>query len=178
MTNPTSSGPPPGRRFELVLIAAVARNGAIGLGNGLIFNERADQAHFRAATLGCPVLMGRKTWDSLPPRFRPLPGRRNVVLSRNPALQAPGAEVVSSLDAALQALGADAPARIFVIGGAQLYEQALPLADELLLTEVDADLDGDTFFPPWPRAGFKATRRTEATTADGVGYAFVTYRRV
>ncbi len=160
---------------ELVLIAAVARNGAIGLGNGLIFREPADQQHFRAATLGCPVVMGRKTWDSLPERFRPLPGRRNVVLSHNPDFAAPGAEVATSLPAALARLQ-DVP-RVFVIGGAQLYAQALPLATALLLTEVDADLSGDAHFPDWDRSAFNETERRSAVTANGVGYHFVIYRR-
>ncbi len=159
----------------LALIAAVARNGAIGLGNGLIFKEPADQQHFRAATLGCPVVMGRKTWDSLPARFRPLPGRRNVVVSRNPDFGAPGAELAASLPAALERL-ADAP-RVVVIGGAQLYAEALPLVTELLLTEVDAELAGDAFFPAWDRAAFTEVERRSAVTADGVAYAFVTYRR-
>ena len=160
---------------QLVLIAAVARNGAIGLGNDLIFKEPADQQHFRAATLGCPVVMGRKTWDSVPARFRPLPGRRKVVISRNADFVAPGAEVAASLPAAL-ALLQDAP-RVFVIGGAQLYAQALPLATELLLTEVDADLAGDTHFPTWDRSDYNETERRSAVTASGVGYAFVTYHR-
>ncbi len=162
-------------RKDLVLIAAVARNGVIGRDNGLVFHEPADQQHFRQATTGCPVVMGRKTWDSLPARFRPLPGRRNVVVSRNAALVAPGAEVVGSLPAAL-ALLADAP-RVFVMGGGQLYAQALPLATELLLTEVDADLTGDAHFPDWERAAFEETERRSAVTASGIRYHFVTYRR-
>jgi dihydrofolate reductase len=160
---------------DLVLVAAVARNGAIGLGNDLIFKEPADQQHFRAATLGCPVVMGRKTWDSLPARFRPLPGRRNLVVSRNPDFAAPGAEVVASLPAALTVVQ-DAP-RVALIGGAQLWAQALPLVTELVLTEVDADLVGDTYFPAWDRSAFVETERRSAVTASGVGYAFVTYRR-
>jgi dihydrofolate reductase len=160
---------------DLVLIAAVARNGTIGKGNGLIFREAADQRHFRAATLGCPVVMGRQTWDSLPVRFRPLPGRRNLVLSRSADFAAPGAEVASSLPAALAGLH-DAP-RVFVIGGAQIYAQALPLATTLLLTEVDADLAGDAHFPAWERSAFEETERRSAVTADGVPYHFVSYRR-
>ena len=167
--------PPLKRPAELALIAAVARNGAIGRGNALLFDEPADQRHFRATTLGCPVIMGRKTWDSLPPRFRPLPGRRNVVVSRNAAAHAPGAEVASSLEQAL-ALVADA-ARVFVIGGAQLYAQALPLARTLVLTEVDAELDGDAFFPAWDRSLFDVTSSTAAVTPAGVPYRFVTYTR-
>jgi dihydrofolate reductase len=160
---------------EIALIAAVARNGAIGLGNQLIFNEPADQRHFRQATLGCPVIMGRKTWDSLPARFRPLPGRRNVVVTRNPDFDAPGAECVHSLADALHHV-ADAP-RVFVIGGAQLYAAALPIAHTLVLTEVDADLAGDSFFPGWDRTLFNEVSRSSAQTEAGLPYHFVTYQR-
>lgn len=161
---------------EVVLVAAVASNGVIGSGNDLVFGDPADQRHFRSVTLGCPVLMGRKTWDSLPPRFRPLPGRRNVVVSRNAALVAAGAEVAPSLRAAL-ALVADAP-RVCVIGGAQLYALALPHATELLLTEVHAELDGDMLFPAWDRAQFAEASRQGAQTASGVRFDFVSYRKL
>ncbi len=160
---------------EIALIAAVARNRAIGRDNGLLFHEPADQRHFRSTTMGCPVIMGRKTWDTLPARFKPLPGRRNVVLSRDPAFAAAGAEVEHSLPDALALLAA-AP-RIFVMGGAQLYEQALPLAHTLVLTEVDADLDGDCFFPALDRSLFSATTSPVAIGAQGLPYRFVTYRR-
>ncbi len=163
------------RPLELVLIAAVARNGAIGRDGDLVFGDPADQRHFRAATLGCPVIMGRKTWDSLPARFRPLPGRRNLVVTRQSGWQAPGAEPAASLPAAL-ALAADAP-RVFVIGGGELYRQALPLAQELLLTEVDADLDGDTFFPPWDRSHFSVEPAEAHATAAGVPFRITRYRR-
>lgn len=160
---------------DIALIAAVARNGAIGLGNDLIFREAADQRHFRDTTMGHAVVMGRKTWDSLPPRFRPLPGRQNIVVSRNPSFQAPGAQVAHDLDQALeQAQGAQ---RVFVVGGAQLYQLALPQAQWLVLTEVEADLDGDTFFPAWDRSQFQAIAGDTAVTAAGVHYRFVTYRR-
>ena len=161
---------------RLALIAAVARNGAIGRGNELLFREGADQRHFRDTTMGCPVVMGRKTWDSLPARFRPLPGRRNLVLSRDAALKAESAEVVASLDEAL-ARTSDAP-RVFVIGGAELYALALPRADELVLTEIDADLDGDVFFPAWDRSQFVETSRQGAVSAGGLPYSFVSYQRL
>lgn len=166
---------PPKRPAEIALIAAVARNGAIGRGNALLFNEPADQRHFRESTLGCPVIMGRKTWDSLPARFRPLPGRRNLVVSRNAGLEVVGAERAPDLATALARV-ADAP-RVFVIGGAQLYAQALPLAHTLVLTEIDADLDGDAFFPAWDRTAFEPTSSAESVTAAGMPYRFVTYRR-
>lgn len=160
---------------RIELVAAVARNGAIGRGNALLWHEPLDQRHFRQLTMGAPVLMGRRTWDSLPARFRPLPGRRNLVLSRNPAWQAEGAEAVPSLGAALARL-AEAP-RVCVIGGAELYAQALPLADALVLTEIDADLEGDVFFPPWDRREFSQTAREAHTAADGTRFAFVRYER-
>ncbi|MEP6873046.1 MAG: dihydrofolate reductase [Burkholderiales bacterium] len=158
----------PAPRPKLALIAAVPRNGAIGKAGGLLWHEPEDQKHFRRVTMGCPVIMGRKTWDSLPARFRPLPGRRNLVITRNAAWRADGAEVVASLDAAL-ALLADAP-KAFVIGGAEIYVLALPQADELVLTEIDADLDGDTFFPHWDRSRF-----VEHSREDRPGFSFVTY---
>ncbi len=160
---------------EIGVIAAVARNGVIGRDNGLVFSDPADQRHFRLATMGCPVIMGRKTWDSLPERYRPLPGRRNLVLSRNPGLQLPGAERVDSLAQAL-ALTANDP-KVWVIGGAQLYAQALPLAHSLLLTEVDADLVGDTFFPPFDRQAFVEASRESHTSAQGPSFSFVRYAR-
>ena len=158
----------PAARPRLALIAAVTRNGAIGKAGGLLWREPEDQKHFRRVTMGCPVIMGRKTWDSLPERFRPLPGRRNVVITRNAEWHASGADAVPSLAAAL-ALLADAP-KAFVIGGAEVYALALPHADELVLTEIDAELDGDTFFPRWDRARFVETSRE-----DRPGYSFVSY---
>ncbi len=161
--------------MKLSLIAAVARNGAIGRDNGLLWKEPADQKHFAATTRGHAVIMGRRTWESLPPRFRPLPGRRNIVVTRNAGFDAPGAETVDSLDTALQRVSGEPLA--FVIGGAQLYAQALPRADELVLTEIDADLAGDVHFPPWDRQAFVEASRESHVGADGTRYAFVTYRR-
>jgi dihydrofolate reductase len=164
------------RRPTLVLVAAVDRQGAIGRGGALLWHEREDQAHFRRVTMGGPVIMGRKTWDSLPERFRPLPGRRNIVVTRNGAWQAAGAERAGSLDEAL-AHAADAP-RVCVIGGGELYALALPRANELVLTEVDAAFEGaDTFFPPFDRADFVEREREWRVGADATRFAFVTYRR-
>ncbi len=165
--------------MKLSLIAAVARNGVIGKNNGLVWQEAQDQRYFRATTLGHAVVMGRKTWDSLPARYRPLPGRRNVVVTHNANLYFEGAESAPSLNAALQLLAGQA--QVFVIGGAQLYAQALPLADELLLTEIDADLEGDVFFPAWPRSDWLAVSRqpqvAQGTAIPDTPFAFVTYRR-
>ncbi len=162
-------------RPRLALIAAVPRNRVIGRGGELVWHESEDQKHFRRVTLGCPVIMGRKTWDSLPERFRPLPGRRNVVVTRNAGWQAAGAERANSLDAAL-ALVADVP-KVFVIGGAELYGLALPRADELELTEVDAEFEGDVVFPEWSREQFALASSEPHVSAAGVGYRFNHYIR-
>ena len=167
----------------LALIASVARNGSIGSGNDLVWHEPEDKRWLRRQTRGCPVIMGRKTWDSLPERFRPLPGRSNIVVSRQVGWVAPGAQVAADLPQALalaRAAAAASPAeRLFVIGGGQLYAQALPLADQLLLTEIDADLPGDTHFPAWDRGGFVEISRDArpATAAGQPAFAFVTYQR-
>ena len=162
---------------RLALIAVVARNGAIGLNNELPWRLPEDQQHFRRVTLGCPVIMGRKTWDSLPARFKPLPGRRNIVITRNAQWQAEGAERASSLDVAL-ALAADA-GKAFVVGGAELYRLALPLCDELVLTEVERDFAGDVFFPAFERGTFRevSRERHHSGPPNDFDYAFATYHR-
>jgi len=162
-------------RPRISIIAAVARNGGIGRDNALLWSQSDDQRHFRQVTLGCPVIMGRKTWESLPARFRPLPGRRNVVITRQANWRSDGADVVASLDAAL-ALLALAP-QVFVIGGAQIYALALPLADELVLTEVDADLPADSFFPAFDRSRWVARASQTRIGTDGLSYRFVSYQK-
>jgi dihydrofolate reductase len=162
-------------RPALSLISAVARNGAIGRDNALLWSDPEDLRHFRRVTLGHPVIMGRKTWDSLPPRFRPLPGRRNLVVTRRSGWSAPGAETAASLDAALALL--DGTPRAFVIGGGQLYALALPQADELVLTEIDADFVGDTFFPEFDRRQFQERSREAHRDAHGTAYSFVHYSK-
>ena len=172
-----------GAALPLALIASVARNGSIGSDNGLVWHEPEDKRWFVRQTLGCPVIMGRKTWDSLPARFRPLPGRSNIVLSRQPGWQAPGAQLAHDLNQALTlartAAVGSAATRICVIGGGQLYAAAMPQAQLLLLTEIDADLPGDTQFPNWPRSQFVEVERERRRSAgpSGCDYAFVTYQR-
>lgn len=170
----------PAARPQLSLIAAVARNGVIGRDGSLPWHIRQDMQHFKALTSGCPVIMGRRTWDSLPPRARPLPGRINIVVTRQAGWRAEGARAVDSLDAALAGLAnGEAPAqRVFVIGGAELYAQALPMADDLELTEVQIDVDGDASFPPWNRDDFiEARREAHEAGADHPAFHFVTYQR-
>lgn len=158
---------------QIFLIAAVARNHAIGLDNKLLWRLPEDLKRFKALTLGHPILMGRKTFESL---GRPLPGRRNVVVSRNPDCSFEGAEVFSSLDAAITACaGAE---KLFVIGGAEIYQQALALADVLDLTEVDDAPAGDAFFPEVDRQQWQeASRESHLDAASGIHYDFVEYRR-
>ena len=160
--------------MKLALIAAVARNGAIGRDNDLVFGDPADQKHFRAVTMGCPVIMGRKTWESLPERFRPLPGRQNIVVTRNAGYRAEGAAVVTSLPAAVAAAQGD---EAFIIGGAELYAAALPLGDRLQLTEIDAAFEGDTHFPAIDARTWRETARETHQDGAGFAYAFVTYER-
>ena len=159
----------------IVLIAAVARNRVIGKDNRLLWHIAEDMQFFRRTTTGHVVIMGHNTWLSLPARFRPLPERRNIVLSRDPAASVAGAELVDSLPAAL-ALCAGAP-QVFVIGGAQVYEQALPRSQRLLLTEIDADFDGDARFPRWNRDEFDETWRTDHRGGDGLAYRRVCFER-
>lgn len=167
----------PTLRPRLALIAAVARNGTIGHDNHLLWHLPEDARFFRAQTLGCPVIMGRKTWESLPERFRPLPGRVNIVLTRQHGWQAAGAVVAHELDDALAAAGA--VQRVFVIGGADLYAAALPRADELVLTEIEADFHGDTSFPRWDRTLFREAwrERHHAAPPNGFDFSFVRYER-
>ena len=155
---------------EVVVIAAVARNRVIGCDNRLLWNIPEDMAHFKKLTTGHTVLMGRKTWESLPARFRPLPGRRNIVVSRQADYAAPGAELADSLENALKL--ASTSATVFVIGGEQIYAQAMGIADRLEITEVDLEPDGDAWFPEIAAVDWEKTGKT-----DGAGFAFVTYRR-
>ncbi|MDR2261499.1 MAG: dihydrofolate reductase [Azoarcus sp.] len=168
--NPDSSRRP----AEIVLIAAVARNGVIGRDNALPWRLKADLARFRAITLGHPVLMGRKTWESL---GKPLPGRRNLVLTRQPDYTARNAEIFASTEEALAATTGSA--RVFVIGGAEIYRALLPLADVLLLTEIAADVEGNACFPAFERAHFQEISREPhpAGANDDYTFEFVEYRR-
>ena len=156
------------------MIAAMDRQRVIGNGAAIPWRLKTDHARFKALTLGKPVVMGRKTWESL---GRPLPGRTNVVVSRNPAFRAEGAQVAASLDAAVARCG-DA-ATIFVIGGAQLYAEAIERAQRLIVTEVHARVDGDARFPPIDPAQFEETARShrQADADNDHPVDFVEYRR-
>jgi dihydrofolate reductase len=130
------------------IIVAIGKNRELGLNGKLLWHIPEDMKHFKEITTGHPVIMGRKTWESLPERFRPLPGRTNIVVTRQEGYEAVGALVVSSLEGA-RAKGARSPGseEIFIIGGGELYREALPLADRLYLTLVDDTKEADTYFP-------------------------------
>lgn len=159
---------------EIILIAAVARNGVIGRDNGLPWRLKADLAHFKAITLGHTLLMGRKTWESLP---RALPQRRHLVVTHDTGYQAAGAEVYPSPQAAIAAAGNIA--QLFVIGGEQIYRQLMPAAQRLLLTQVHAEVAGDAHFPPIDTALFAEVERTPhpADADNDYAFDFVEYRR-
>ena len=158
---------------RIYLIAAVAANGIIGTGGKLPWHLPEDLRHFKQVTLGHPVIMGRLTWESL---GKPLPGRENVVVSRTPGYEAPGAAVASSLGAALAFCAGEKVA--FVIGGTRLFAAALPLASGLVLTEIHRDYEGDTRFPEFIRTLWRESQRQPHTAADGTRFDFVLYERV
>jgi dihydrofolate reductase len=161
-------------RPRVTLILARARNGVIGASGGLPWHLPEDLAFFKRTTMGHPIVMGRRTWESI---GRPLPGRRSIVVTRDRSFAAVGAEVVHSLDEAIALCsGVD---EIFVIGGAQLYAEALPRADRLLLTEIHSDYEGDTFLPAPSAADWKESGREPHPPTDtrSFGFDFVDYQR-
>lgn len=173
------------------LIWAEANGGVIGAAGGMPWHVPEDLAHFKQATLGAPVIMGRKTWDSLPERFRPLPGRANLVVTRQADWAAEGAVRAGSLDEALAlaaspgAPAGEGPVDVWVIGGGELFAQAMPIADRLEVTELDLDVDGDAFAPStgdvWRADSVDPTapdgESAWHTSRTGIRYRFVSYTR-
>ena len=160
--------------MRLHLIYARAANGVIGMQGRLPWHLPEDLAHFKRTTLGCPVIMGRKTWDSLPPKFRPLPGRVNVVITRQDGWCVDGVLTADSLQTAMD-LCASQP-DVWVIGGAQIYAQALPWASTVEVTEIELEVEGDAFAPPLG-SEWTSTRRESHVSTTGVAFHFVTYTR-
>jgi dihydrofolate reductase len=155
------------------LVVAYAHNGVIGRDGDLPWHLPSDMQHFRALTTGGTVLMGRKTYASIPEKFRPLPGRRNLVLSRDASFRADGAEVFDALPAALDACEHEC----FVIGGGATYAETLPLAGRVYATEVHADVEGDTFFPALEPTEWAVTSAGEPVTDGDVSYTIRVYER-
>ncbi len=154
------------------LIVAYSTNRTIGQDNARPWKLPGDLAHFKRTTMGCPVIMGRKTWESL---GRPLPGRRNIVITRQTGYQATGAETVTSLDQALERTRDSA--EVFVIGGAQIYAQSLSVASRVVATEVHAHVQGDAFFPELDSNIWQETSRNHQPEENGLSYDLVEYRR-
>ena len=167
--------PAPGdaRELCLAIVVAIASNGVIGRDGTLPWHLPEDLRHFRALTLGHAVVMGRRTWQSL---RGPLPGRQNLVVTRQRDFAAEGAEVAGSLDEAL--VKVTRPQPVFCMGGAELYAQALPRADLLHITEIQRAFPGDTFFPPFDRALFREVERVSHRSESDLGYDFVTCERI
>jgi len=156
------------------LIFARAANGVIGKDNSMPWHLPEDLAHFKRLTQGCPVIMGRKTWDSLPPRFRPLPGRSNIVITRQVVWHAEGAVRASSLQEALH-LSGDVP-EVWVIGGAEIYQQAEPLAVRAEVTEIAKDFEGDAYAPSLGTAWTEIARE-QHLSSTGLTFSFATYQK-
>ena len=160
--------------MNINMIYARAANGVIGKDGVMPWHLPEDLAHFKRLTQGWPVVMGRKTWDSLPPRFRPLPGRTNIVITRQTGWSAAGAQSVASLDIALALC--QGSAEVWIIGGAQIFAQAEPLAQRIEVTEIAQNFDGDAFAP---RLGTQwlATARDNHVSSTGLKFSFVTYSK-
>lgn len=177
-TGPNSG---PGAGLNVGLIWAQTLDGVIGAGNTIPWRLPEDMAHFKATTLGHPVVMGRKTWDSLPPRFRPLSGRRNIVVTRDPRWAGEGAEPAGSIAEALE-LAAEphasaAPTTAWVIGGGEVYRAALPYATTLSVTEVDSPVEGDTYAPTPDAAWNLAEDAGWLSSTSGLRYRIRRYTR-
>ena len=160
---------------DIALIYARAANGVIGKDGTMPWHLPEDLAHFKRLTLGCPVIMGRKTWDSLPERFRPLPGRTNIVVTRNTDWSAEGVVRASSLEEALH-VGAQHGDTVWVMGGAQIYAQALPLADVVEVTIIHKDFEGDAFAPELGPEWVEGERQ-DLISAKGLPFSFVRFTR-
>ncbi len=163
--------------MEKCIIAAVAEDGAIGKDNGLLWHLPEDLKYFKATTMGCPVIMGRRTFESI---GRPLPGRRNIVISGTLRIQDERLTVVSGLSEAFEAAQGDGLDRCFVIGGAQLYSEAIPEADRLYLTRIHATApDADRFFPPIDKSVWSLESASELHTdpKTGITFTFEVYSR-
>ena len=142
---------------RIALVVAVSRNGVIGRDGGLPWHISSDLKRFKQITMGKPIIMGRKTWESLP--RKPLPGRSNIVITRQPGYEAPGARVAADVETALRIARAEKPQEIAIIGGGEIYSKFLPMADRVYLTEVDLDVAGDTRFPHLPPEQWRESGR-------------------
>ncbi|MDX1555652.1 MAG: type 3 dihydrofolate reductase [Xanthomonadales bacterium] len=160
-------------RKQLTLVAAMARNRAIGLRGTMPWHLPAELAHFKVTTMGKSVIMGRKTWEAI---GRPLPGRQNIVVTRDSGLEAPGCDIAFSIEEAVAMAESD---EVMIIGGGSLYEQALPLAQRMVLTHIECEVEADTFFPSWAADEWVPVSREHfaSDNANGLAYDIIEYQR-
>jgi dihydrofolate reductase len=160
---------------RIALVLAMADNGVIGAKGAIPWRIADDMRRFKAITIGKPIVMGRKTWESLPKK--PLPGRTNIVITRDRAFRAAGATVVHSLDEAIARAESENPEEIMIVGGARIYLAALPRADVVHLTQVHGDFEGDARMPPFDHKFWRETAREDRATPEGLRYSYVTLER-
>lgn len=166
--------------MRISMIAAVSTNGVIGKDNDLAWSLPDDMKYFKETTAGHHVILGRKNWESIPHKWRPLPKRPNIVITRNPDYQATGATVTDSLDKALEmARNAEEP-EVFIIGGGEIYKMGFEVSDRIYITEVHATVEGDTFFPEWDKSDWQEVSRThhDADERHAFAFDFVVYDKI
>ncbi len=161
------------------MIAAVAKNGVIGKANDLPWRLPDDMVFFMQTTQGHHVVMGRKNYTSLPEKFRPLPNRTNIVVTRQPNFDAPGCKIVNQLEEGIRFAEKNGEQELFIIGGSEIYKLAFPQADRLYLTEIDAEIEGDIFFPEFDRKSWKEISRKQhvADVRHQFAFDFVVYKK-
>lgn len=166
--------------MDVIIIAAVAANRVIGKDNDLVWHLPHDMNFFKESTKGFPVIMGRKNYESIPLKYRPLPGRLNIILSRDPMYMLSKAIVVSDLEQAIEIAEEEEKDKVFIIGGAQIYSLALELevVDEMLITEVDAQLEGDAYFPEYNASEWDKELLLQHPVDEHHKYAFSIYRMI
>jgi dihydrofolate reductase len=162
-------------KAPIILVLAMADNGVIGVSGAIPWRIADDMQRFKALTMGKPIVMGRKTWDSFPKK--PLPGRTNIVVTRDRSWRAEGATVAHSFEDALLLAEREQPSEIAVIGGAEIYKAAIPLAARVELTQVHIEPQGDTRLAPFDTKVWRESARSEHTTPDGLRYSYVTLMR-
>ena len=163
-------------KAPIVLVLAMADNGVVGASGAIPWRIPEDMKRFKTMTMGKPIVMGRKTWDSFPKK--PLPGRTNIVITRDRSWQADGATVAHSFDDALMLAEREQPSEIVIVGGAEVYKAAMPLAARIELTEVHINAEGDTHLAPFDTNVWRESARSEHATPEGLRYSFVTLRRI
>ena len=160
--------------MNINMIFARSANGVIGHNNAMPWHLPEDLSHFKKLTLGCPVIMGRKTWDSIPSKFRPLPGRTNIVITRQSDWRPEGANTAGNLQAALAQC--HTARDVWIVGGAQIYAQAEPLASRIEMTLIDKDFDGDAFAPTLG-SQWQESHKEDHVSSTGLNFSFITYTR-